>query len=163
MVMQILLTGLFLANISTLWSTKQNVPLISASNYAVKYRGKGTGLENSIARLLAKTYNQSTNPEIDLKTGLQQPDDPIRSVRSYTWPGRGMIILTTGFFAKNMDNMEQLAKFAETVDVIAIDEAQQIGQEEDALLLSKANINALLLLMETTNNLTELLLSELNN
>ena len=147
MVMQLLMAALFLADISTLWSTKQNVPLISASNYAVKYKPSGTCLENAVARLLAKAYSQSTNPEIDLKTGLQQKDDPIRNVKHYTWPSQGLIILTTGFFAKNMDNLDQLAKFAEKVDVIVIDEAQQIGQEEDALLLAKANLAALVLLI----------------
>jgi hypothetical protein len=137
MVNQILLTGLFLANISVLWSTKQNVPLISASNYAAKYKAKGTSMENAIARILAKTYNQSTNPEIDLGTGLQQKEDPIKNVKAYDWPPQGMIILTTGFFAK----------YAEEVDIVIIDEAQQIGQEEDALLLAKANPRALLLLI----------------
>ena len=123
--MMLLATAHLLADITTVWTTKQNNPLYAAAVEASHYQPRHYTTEaNAFIRLLSKDYS---GPRTTIDVDKDQR-------KKFEFLERGILILTTGVVAANIEHLTYIHKLLKNAIVLAFDEAQQVGLEEDALL-----------------------------
>ena len=131
-----------LVDVTTVWTAKQNAPLTEAAQHVLHFRpSEAFDQHRRFIRLLADGY---TGKVTDMDVTFEKR-------KKFDWPQQRFMMLTSGIIASNIETCYELRNtLQQELDLLIVDEAQQYGQDDDALAIaymSKESTDTLIVLI----------------